>query len=610
MAKQKQKQLDLFTSDPNIPSVNKNELVKEFIEKKKPFTKPLKPLSGDRFIYYKDTNPRIQKTFLTQNVLPYPEGTFPSLITLSKQHPHDVVIKQLELVLETETILGLDFEFSPKTKIPTIIGIATPRVAISTKWDKVLVRSIKEFLKRKGIFSGHLVLGADKEVLDQQLGFETSIDSWDDSMIRHYLCFSSLTKSPGKVESEGALGFMNLVNDTNLWLGLPMWKNCRGNYCTGPCPRCLRGESLVYCVDGKPRRINWIVKHRWAGDVWSFDEKTNILVPKKINAWHASPRNGRKFYRLNYKFALRNQKGTVLTGDHKVLTDLGYKEVRQLDSNYDTINTGTLRCSNYGESFICGIFLGDTHIRKGSLSITHCEDQKDYLEYKRNLFKWCDGRVDLKSTTGKNHQNCYTWISKTTPYFKKLEFEFKTCWRTFVESYLTTKGLAIWYLDDGSYHRYQMVISVASYTYEERELLSALIYRNTGFKCKVVNKLLVFGSDEAQKLSQEISVLVPPSLRYKLHPNANNKEFNPDYYNDSPTCFYSHPIISEDSGRINWRTKKEEDSTVYCIGVEDTENFLTQAGIVHNCEVFQYCAVDAYAGLMISLKAKARMKNI
>jgi len=158
-----------------------------------------------------------------------PEWALPK-ISLSRQ-------RVLEIIEETDS-MGLDFEYNPTTRKLSIVGVANKTECASCKWDKEIGAAlIKKSKNPKTRFVGHFVLGADKPVLEEAMEEETPLWLWEDSMIAHYLCASSLAKAPGKeADSDGALGFMSLGFAAHLWTNLIQWKECRGLYCEGPCP--------------------------------------------------------------------------------------------------------------------------------------------------------------------------------------------------------------------------------------------------------------------------------------------------------------------------------------------------------------------------------------
>lgn len=235
------KQTELFDLS-SIPVLTKEQfkesLKQEFIQSKAPAIVPQKPLRGDRFIYYRENERPLQLAMDSGSFKPYPKWAFP---------PIGSETEVIQLLYSSNRI-GIDFEFYPGTLRPSIIGVASPTQAAACRWKGeigAVTKALHDAVSRGAKFVGHFVLGADKLVLEKALGIETPHTQWDDSMIRHYLCYAALTKSPGKTESEGALGFMNLGSAAHLWLGIANWKNCRGNHCTGPCPKC---SVFNYCA--------------------------------------------------------------------------------------------------------------------------------------------------------------------------------------------------------------------------------------------------------------------------------------------------------------------------------------------------------------------------
>jgi len=244
------KQLGMFSEEINSsPQPSKANLQEVFL-KTKGLSKapPVKRRGGDSKIYYKTDSPKIQRSLISPLAMSYPDWVLPPITYPSwdKNDQKAVSFERAKIALidclssaQPNELLGLDFEFYPETLTPTIVGVSTPTRAYSCKWDDDLKEVFyKSFFIKNLRFSGHFVLGADRKVIEKHLGRETPLESWDDSMIRHYLCYSCLTKAPGKsFDDSGSLGFMNLGSAATLWLGVYLWKNCRSVYCVGPCPK-------------------------------------------------------------------------------------------------------------------------------------------------------------------------------------------------------------------------------------------------------------------------------------------------------------------------------------------------------------------------------------
>jgi hypothetical protein len=137
-------------------------------------------------------------------------------------------------------LLGLDIEFEPGPEI-TILGIASPGLATACRWEPdILVPEIRRFLMVRGNgFSGYAGIRVDFQIL-RDIGIkELTLDKVSDGMLRFWLVYAHLCKSPGKEDDDegGSLGFMNLWTASSLLTDLTQWKVCRGQFCSGPCPR-------------------------------------------------------------------------------------------------------------------------------------------------------------------------------------------------------------------------------------------------------------------------------------------------------------------------------------------------------------------------------------
>jgi uracil-DNA glycosylase family 4 len=100
-----------------------------------------------------------------------------------------------------------------------------------------------------------------------------------------------------------------------------------------------------------------------------------------------------------------------------------------------------------------------------------------------------------------------------------------------------------------------------------------------GLQAKAQRGRLYFDVANTRLLSERIAQFVPPVMRYKLHPAiAERIPFNPDRpRSEPPEVFYDEVEIEDVT------LQKRIDKTFFCIDVEDTRNFVTSGGVVHNC---------------------------
>ncbi len=182
----------------------------------------------------------IQETLFSTTPSDVKYNPYPRLVS-SAEEIRAIIRKGAE-----EGMGATDFEFNASR--PTIIGVASASEAGAIRWDDQIAHELIDLAERTGTrLAGHSVAGAEREQVKKQLGRETSIELWEDSMVAFHLCHSHLCKMGQKAESDdsGALGLMNLWATASVCTDLPNWKYCRGKYCTGPCPN---HSVFSYCA--------------------------------------------------------------------------------------------------------------------------------------------------------------------------------------------------------------------------------------------------------------------------------------------------------------------------------------------------------------------------
>ena len=147
-------------------------------------------------------------------------------------------------------------------------------------------------------------------------------------------------EAPGAREDERGLPFVGqagrLLDQLLGEIGLQ-----RGDVFVANVLKCLRYNAPVQLGDGSWERISTLVRTRYSGTVMSVDS-AGRLVPRRVTGWHATPLGDRSVYRLTYRSAKRVGNGRVgieLTGDHPVLTERGYVRTDQLRPG-DRVATG------------------------------------------------------------------------------------------------------------------------------------------------------------------------------------------------------------------------------------------------------------------------------
>ena len=358
--------------------------------------------------------------------------------------------------------------------------------------------------------------------------------------------------------------------------------------------KCLRYNAMVQLSDGSWERIGRLVRSRYDGAVMSVDANGR-LVHRRVTGWYASPLAGRRVFRLSYRSAKHAGAGQVsiqLTGDHEVLTDRGFIAVEHLPHGAK-IATGH-GLSRVAHDVVCGTLLGDGHLTaaQSTLSFSHSTRQQTYAQFKAELLAELAprlNRLDVAAVAG--GPIAYPVVHVRTLAHRSLRllrtsfYEPKKRVPWWMAERLSPLMVAIWFMDDGHLRvrpgkRPRAEIATYDFSEEDHQILVAGLAR-LGLQAGVrgTRPKLVFGVPETVALSELIAPYVPPSMRYKLHPEVEARvPFDPARMFPGDTeVLYDEAVVSDLTDRYR------SDVTFFCIDVEETHNFVTTGGVVHNC---------------------------
>ncbi len=357
--------------------------------------------------------------------------------------------------------------------------------------------------------------------------------------------------------------------------------------------KCLRYNALVQLGDGSWERIGRLVRSRYDGEVMCVDER-GALVRRRVVGWHATPLAGRSVYRLTYRSCKKAGAGRVgiqLTGDHPVLTERGYVHVEELRSG-DRIATGQ-GLSALARDVLCGTMLGDGCLQQASSSLTfsHSQKQGEYARLKAALLAELHINVSEREVAAvAGGAKVYPVVHVRTRAHRALRVLRKDFYDSskvvprWLAEDLNPRMLAFWFMDDG-YTRIRgggrrplAEIATNSFSEADLQVLIAGLGR-LGLVAKASRRRLYFNVEATEWLSELIAPYVPPSMRYKLHPEVEARvSFDPSRLVSGP------PQVLYDEVEVEDVTEEaRHDTTFFCIDVEETHNFVTAGGVVHNC---------------------------
>ncbi len=357
--------------------------------------------------------------------------------------------------------------------------------------------------------------------------------------------------------------------------------------------KCLRYNALVQLGDGSWERIGRLVRSRYAGEVMTV-RADGELSRRRVTGWHETPLGGRRVFRVSYasaKQAGSHPTGVHMTGDHPVLTERGYVAAEALRPD-DRIAIGH-GLSEVARDVICGTLLGDGSLRRDSASLTmsHSVRQDAYVRFLADVLEELQPSLESRSVAAvAGGPATYKVVHLRTRAHRALAVlrsDFYGARKTvprWVETRLNARMLAVWFMDDG-YTRIrdgnrQPLAEIATNAFSDADrqvLLRGL--RRLGLHAKASRRRLYFGVADTRRLSETIAPFVPPSMRYKLHPDvAETTPFDEALYRaGSPVVVYDRVVVEDVTD------KPRADRTFFCIDVEETHNFVTSGGVVHNC---------------------------
>jgi uracil-DNA glycosylase family 4 len=357
--------------------------------------------------------------------------------------------------------------------------------------------------------------------------------------------------------------------------------------------KCLRYDAAVQLGDGSWERVGRLVRSRYDGEVMSLDEEGS-LVRRRVVGWHATPRGGRRIFRLTYASSKRAGAGRVsiqLTGDHRVLTQRGWIPAERLTAD-DRIATGQ-GLSELAFDVVCGTLLGDGRLeaKSSALTFSHSARQARYAAFKARLLEELDVAQEQRQVAavvgGDRRYEVVLTRTRAHRALRILRSDFyaeRKVVPEWIGDQLNPRMLAIWFMDDG-YNRIRgggrrpiAEIAATGFSTHDQAILMRGLFR-LGLPVKAVRGRLQFDVHTTERLSELIAPHVPPEMRHKLNPDvAERIPFDPAVFQaGSPRVMYDAVEVEDvtDGHR--------GDQTFFCIDVEGTHNFVTAGGVVHNC---------------------------
>jgi hypothetical protein len=258
----------------------------------------------------------------------------------------------------------------------------------------------------------------------------------------------------------------------------------------------------------------------------------------------------------------------------------------------DRVATGQ-GLSDVAFDVLCGSLLGDASINVNSshLQVAHSERQSGYAEWKAEVLGELDVGVQYLSVAavagGAPVHGAVHLRSKASRALRILRREFyrgRKIVPDWIEDRLNDRMLAIWFLDDGHMRirsgKRRALAEIASNSFDASELQVLIrALARLGLPATTSRGRIYFNADASRTLSERIAPFTPPAMRYKLDPEVERQiPHDPALYRPADRRVLYDEVIVEDV-----TDHPRTDTTFFCLDVEDTHNFVTAGGVVHNC---------------------------
>jgi superfamily II DNA or RNA helicase len=317
----------------------------------------------------------------------------------------------------------------------------------------------------------------------------------------------------------------------------------------------------------------------------SFNETTKQFEYKKMTyAWEKTSHQ-----LVKIKFAKRSVSCTL---NHQFLTIDGYKKAIELTpqdlliSNYDEsmdANAGSAEESLVAKALnsdqyqiLLGSFLGDGHLDilpsgRYRLRETHGIDQKEYCEWKADMF---GVKIQHIEKNGYAQKPAVSFSTKLIdlPSHSSIP-ETKTQCPQWIIDQIDFRGIAIWFMDDGSKNYYggQVTFSTCSFDEDTHQRLIAK-FKSLGIEVTMFEsagyRYLRTINGGGKRLLSNLYQYIHTSMIYKLDIQLLN-DYIADVHKgnciDYNNIMNAYPFTQNQMYRSNGATYKYDDNTLYLL---------------------------------------------
>lgn len=188
--------------------------------------------------------------------------------------------------------------------------------------------------------------------------------------------------------------------------------------------------------------------------------------------------------------------------------------------------------TNYQKQVLLGTMLGDSSFKKAkdcinpAITCSHCLEQKEYCEYKTEIFKslgsYCKHRKrNLPDKRNGKIYECYNMFIPANPELKHWYDSFYNEKKVIpfnLFEYFTEVSLAFLFMDDGSKTKNGYTIATNCFTIEDLDKFRIFLKQKFNIETSLFkSKVLYILSKSKDTFTNLINPYIIPCMQYKLH---------------------------------------------------------------------------------------------
>ncbi len=361
---------------------------------------------------------------------------------------------------------------------------------------------------------------------------------------------------------------------------------------------CFHYNARVVLEDGRTEKIGKIVNQRLPVKVMSMDPETGEISPRRIVEYYNNGPTDR-FLQFEVEGGAAGRHAFACTPNHVIFTPDGEVAADELEPGDEVL----VAVKHYAltpdqEQLIMGGVLGDGSLRRTSAHnvayrVGHGNAQSEYLSWKHEMLAPFARRIAATGAgrgfdTIPMHQlrSLHAAVYAGNGPKRQVSEE--------LVGQLDARGIAVWYLDDGtfagSHERWghgKAEICAKGLSKEHRELLARRCEELGMGRPTVTDRGLLFSGEHTREFHEAIAPYVHPSMDYKLHPSVRSRfDWQPDtsdaHLNGTRLASRTRLVPAPMRVLRKYPKPATRSRSRFDLQIEDNHTYLVDHVVVHN----------------------------